>query len=149
MLNKELEHIVIGNRFAVSRYSPNMAFATQPTIFCHPICPQSSSISISFSILFIFQLNSPKCLLVFRFLLTGVESMPPVVDSFFENRESIEVLAGNLFDGDMGYNMVGFADYITVNSITSTHKAPFRSPDSLLALRFTFTAPTRQSISAK
>lgn len=77
-------------------------------------------------------LNSPKRSHVFRLLLTGVESMPPVVDSFFENRESIEVLAGNLFDGDMGYNMVGFADHITVNSFTSNHLRFFRSFNSLL-----------------
>lgn len=71
---------------------------------------------------------------IFRFLLTGEEPVPAhfqiafnggragtaVVDSFFENREVIEVLAGNLFDGDMGYNMVGFNDQITVISLPST-----------------------------
>lgn len=49
-----------------------------------------------------------------------------VIDSFFENRDMIEVLAGNLFDGDMGYNMVGFGDHITVIYIHHFEKQQWR-----------------------
>lgn len=83
-----------------------------------------------------------------RLLLTGVKPSPAVVDSFFENREIIEVLAGNLFDGDMGYNMVGFRDHITVNIFFSHREEPWfthHSPRS----RCTFTVRTKPSILAK
>lgn len=108
--NNELGHIVIDKWYAVSKYSLNKAFATRPTIFWHPIYRQSWWVSIfyafyPFVIFFAF----------FRLLLTGIHSLPNVDNSIFENREMIEVLAGNLFDGDLGYNMLGFSDHVTVN----------------------------------
>lgn len=42
--------------------------------------------------------------------------MPPIVDATFEKHGITEVLAANLFDGDVGYNMGGFGDHITVDN---------------------------------
>lgn len=74
--------------------------------------------------------------------------MPAVADSFFENREIIEVLAGNLFDGDMGYNMVGFGDHITVN-IFHVHQNKSFFTHLPPRSRCTFTVHTKPSILAK
>lgn len=51
---------------------------------------------------------------LFRYLLTGVYPPPIQVESADTHKEVLDVLHGNLFDGDMGYNMVGFHTYITV-----------------------------------
>lgn len=53
--------------------------------------------------------------LIIRFLLTGVPADPISADPYYRDSQVYEVIAGNLFDGDMGYNMVGFVDNITVN----------------------------------
>lgn len=41
---------------------------------------------------------------------------PPSIydDQFYRDHKIHEIIAGNLFDGDMGYNFVGFMDNITV-----------------------------------
>lgn len=124
ILKNASEHIETGSWFAVSRYSLNMAFVTRPTIFWQPICPQSGCIPV-FHRVSISNLIILLIVAIFRLLLTGVNPLPPVADSFLENREIIEVLAGNLFDGDMGYNMVGFGDHITVNILHSQRDEHF------------------------
>lgn len=51
-----------------------------------------------------------------RFLLTGEHPAPLGVDTIDagDGVHVLDVLYGNLFDGDMGYNMVGFQDFISV-----------------------------------
>lgn len=88
----------VGNNFLASNLSAKLFF------ICHEI---STSICDTIS--------TKSTLFSFRYLLTGVQPEPTVVDTFFENREAIEVLASNLFDGDMGYIMVGFSGSITVS----------------------------------
>lgn len=55
-------------------------------------------------------------LFCFRLLITG-EPLTPANRTFYGYREVIDVLAGNLFDGIVGYTMIGFEEnYLTVNS---------------------------------
>lgn len=140
-----------------------MASVTRPTIFWHTICPQSCpQISISHYYSFICDTYlhiavQSICTLYFyiffRLLLTGVEPLPADDDSFFENREIIEVLAGNLFDGDMGYNMVGFGDHITVPYIIFfilfSSRKNFLFTQFSFFPRFTFIVHMKQLILAK
>lgn len=57
---------------------------------------------------------------MFRLLLTGQQAQPAQADPYYKGSQVFEVIAGNLFDGDMGYNMVGFVDNISVSFQVNT-----------------------------
>lgn len=47
-------------------------------------------------------------------LIFGTEADSPYDEKFYQNVKLHQVVSGNLFDGDLNYNFVGFVDNIMV-----------------------------------
>lgn len=49
-------------------------------------------------------------------MLTGLKPKPLSSIAYYQDKEYIETITGNLFDGDKTYSMNGFLDETTVNT---------------------------------
>lgn len=56
------------------------------------------------------------CLIIYFFFSKLINGLTPQDDPYYKDNGLVvnDVIFGNLFDGDMAYNMMGFMDSITV-----------------------------------
>lgn len=51
-------------------------------------------------------------------LIFGTPANSPYDEKFYQNVKLHDVVSGNLFDGDLNYNFVGFVDEIMVSLLS-------------------------------
>lgn len=63
-------------------------------------------------------------------LIFGTPANSPYDEKFYQNVKLHDVVSGNLFDGDLNYNFVGFVDEIMVSLLSIVHFCSFLKSSS-------------------